>query len=273
MLSKSTNVGMLVLSVDVAAESASASSSISLSSDEQPRAAAWTRLLELFESLNLSATWAIDDWTSQGLIERLRDATPPQDMAILADASWASPEVPRRRFGNELSQRLGQARTAGCTIRTIALRGTREVGQPDLLAKHGIVAIRNGSENTRARRWLSWPFDVRATRVSGGPSPRMVRYGVWELPRGTVLEGRHARKTLERAAAVAARGELAPLVIEGANQLGQPRSWKQLQQTLRRAEQLRNSERLHLGSIAEAVERLCPQQPRPHARSILRPAA
>ena len=235
------------------------------------RGQAFGDLLMRFETLRIPGTWAVDGRFACHEVKRLLAVEPEQEVALLADPSWASPAAPRRRFAVELSERVSRARSAGFVISTLAISGGSGIGQPDLAMKYGITAIRPGSPGATSRRWLSW---LHSGQTAGGP--QFVRYGLWEIAPSVILPGEAGRatsravlRTIDRAAA---EGGVSQIVVDVAGLARRRRTWKTLDTALRHADRLRRGGSLEIAPLRLAVERLGQRQRSP-ARSILRPAA
>jgi len=231
-----------------------------------------SRLLELFTANQIAATWTLAEPDDRARIEELTSAITPQEIALVAEADWASPQASRRVFGSELSRRLERAHKYGYAVRTLALSGSREIGQPDLALKHGITAVRTERPTISMRRWLAWSRSAAEPSVS---APRAVCYGLWELPVTTRVPADKSSSTvsLSRAVRHALDGGYVHIMIDVARLAAQRRVLRTLEVTIGQARQQQQQHTLAVLPLGEASARLVPARQSRPAQSILREAA
>lgn len=260
MRAKTIDIGILTVSADVASEASGAASE---TQNLLP-------IVELLARHGISASWAIDVLKHSETIAQLAAISPAQEMTLVAEGSWATAEASRREFTSELVRRIDAVGRHSFNPRSIVVRRSRGLAHPDVLIRHGISAVRIETETSPTRRrWLPWP----SPGAQGEPAarPRMVRYGLWELPSSAVLPEASdaARVALERAL----QDGFGHLVIDIRRLAGRRRLLARLERTLTQAAERRERGALRIATLAQTAQLLAPVRRGQAARSILRPAA
>jgi hypothetical protein len=219
------------------------------------------QLAELLEFYQLPATWGVVELPPVGW----GTATPLAEPALLADSSWAGPQVGRSAFHRELERRLGAARAANTDITSLIVCDTAPPDHCDLMQKLGLKAVR-GVESAVGTDW---------------PPPKSLRFGLYELPAAlrfpsgnwlaSLRLARRARHWINRA--VCRRRPL-HLVLDGPRLAeGGVLAMRLADSVLRLAVRRREEGRLSVETMALAAQRLQAPPGPGSATSILRPRA
>lgn len=139
---------------------------------------AW--LGKLLTGLGLPATWNVRDPAASPLRDEISNLELAHEVALLGDATWASPHAGRGLLHRVLSDRLGRARDAGWEISTLALANCPPTDQTDLLLRHGLRVVRSAPPLARVggfNPWKQW-----FARTERAAAPRALRWGLWEVP-------------------------------------------------------------------------------------------
>lgn len=106
-------------------------------------AAATEALISLCEAHGVRATWGVADPAHSAATEEILAADGGHEIAILADPQWAGSAAGRLWFHRELSRRCQAALRSGVAVSSLVLRSLTSTGHDDLLARHGITALRD----------------------------------------------------------------------------------------------------------------------------------
>jgi len=154
--------------------------SLVLSLDLQDSATATERLDERFAGLLLDlcaahrvgASWSVSSQRvleAQQLLSRTNVA---QEITLAADSAWAHATCSRRVFGDALFREVNRLRAGGIGLTSIALPGSTIAERRDLLAKHGLSAVR-----------ATFDRAVQIKQVGAtAAAPHWLSHGLWELP-------------------------------------------------------------------------------------------
>ena len=260
MMSHHSATGLFVVSVDLGP----CDGGLRIADQRALREAAGHLLREL-NRLDISATWAVPELTAE-LTAQLQSSG--QEIALVADESWASREAPRAEFVRELKRHLQDATARGISLSTLALRGFALTDHTDLLIKRGFTAVRtlplerDAARGRSASRWGR----------SQSPGPHAIRFGLWETPASVVLAkngsggaARRLRRLLETDDSIHAVIDLPSLSTSRG-------ALEHITTLLSVAAKLRDSGQMRIESVSQLAARLTsPRQNRP-ARSILRAA-
>lgn len=124
-----------------------------------PPAEGLETLERLLSHYGLPATWAL----AEPAAWRPALRTVPHEVAVLGDASWASPRAGRAGFLRELERRVAPARAAGIDVSSLIVADGGPPDHCDLLYKLGLRS-------------------VRGVEPVAGNAARNLRFGLWELP-------------------------------------------------------------------------------------------
>jgi hypothetical protein len=179
----------LILSIDVDAGCA-ASDLAGLRTVER----AACRLLDALRRQRMRATWGLAQLGASSFARRLVDAG--HEPAVLAEAHWTGAEVDRNRFASELAERCDAIVGSGARTTTVLQHDGSMAGPLDVLVRRGIRAVRPALATTRSGGWLGRAVAAirpsrRGTHV---PSPRTLRWGIWELAAHCRMTGIASRK-------------------------------------------------------------------------------
>lgn len=231
----------------------------------------WTWLRKLLSGLGLPAAWCLRDPAAGPLAEELPALGPEHEVALLGDASWASPHAGRGLLHRTLSDRLGRARAAGLDVSTLALANCPPTDQTDLLYRHGLRVVRSAPPQARVGGFNPWKhWFARSDRAT---APRALRWGLWEVPvaANTAVQGYRAilgelDAAYRRRTAFHLTIDL-PSLAEGGQlaQRGLERCCTEMQRRL-------NVAGVDARNLREWSRRLLPSAAAPAARSILRVA-
>lgn len=225
------------------------------------------RLLLALQQNNLTATWAIASPDISVASKSICDVDAAHEIAILADSTWAGPNVGRTHFARELLRRVDEARDGGRAISTLAMYRGRIDEHLDLLVKHRINLIREVSLPTKNR-----PRKMRA---------KSLRYGLWQatpvlqIPSTQRWWQQRTRGLLRRIVREAAE-EKAPVHITfdiAKISSGGPAAWRNVLQSLQQIAQLHARGNIAVGTLREVCRIYSRVRITRPARSILRPAA
>jgi hypothetical protein len=223
-------------------------------------------LVELLDSHRLAATWAMGDPAHSATTTLLTLSEIKHEVALLGDRHWLGPDAGRKRFANELSRRVSQARAAGIELNTFMPRIAPIAEHVDLVVKHGIHAVVgvNSEENGRSQSIV----------------PHALHYGVWEfatttrLPlRATWLSGaaRKSIRSIRRAAREMATMHL--LIDAAALEQDGPAAMNSVARLIREIGHLRERGLIRVETLGAAATRLSDLPVATPQRSILRLAA
>ena len=132
-------------------------------------------LVAIVNDLDMVATWAVADPAHSAATELLASGQANHELALLGDASWVGPAAGRGRFAKELFRRVSGSRGADLTVSSLVSRNVDVAQHIDLLVKHNITAITGLPSSEELKRPLS--------------PPRVVCYGLWEMPVAARLPG------------------------------------------------------------------------------------
>ena len=221
-------------------------------------------LVGLCETHRIPATWAVADPAISAATDVIRGTTGPREIALLGDASWIGPAAGPVRFARELSRRVLHAREAGVEISSLLLRGAALELDWELLASHGLTAVRP---------------DLRG--VSAASEPKVAHFGLREFPANGLLPvtGRwwtrfRTRRCIRTAIEETARlGGLFHLAIDTSALIAAgEHSLRSVAQTFRQMQKLSSQGRLTIETLSTAARRLGRTHSVPPAASILRAA-
>ncbi len=252
--------GLFVISVDVGP----CDGGLRLADQRALREAAGHLLREL-NRLGITATWAVDELAAD-LTAQLQSSG--QEIALLADAAWASREAPRAESARELKQHLQDATARGIPLSTLALRGFALTDHTDLLVKRGFTAVRtltgerDAARGRSASRWGRSP----------APGPHAIRFGLWETPATLGVARNGSSGAVRRLRLQLESDDYIHAVIDLAGISESHRALEHITGLLSAAAKLRDSGQLRIDSVSQLTERLtAPRRNRP-AQSVLRAA-
>lgn len=212
-------------------------------------------------SHQVAATWAVSLGTNLvQLADVLRvHAASGNELAWLADATWAGPNARRGQFAVALAERASAAAEADVEISTLVAGDAGNCpSHLDLAAKYGVRAIA-GSATPRSRSSQAHPL----------------RFGVWNVPTSVSLS---SSGTWWTNAARGAEREIRRAIRTGGvchvhADLARPETTAVLDRVLAFVERCRVEHRLHVETVGQLVARLSrPKFALRPARSILRAA-
>jgi hypothetical protein len=206
------------------------------------------QLIELANALSLPITWAVSDPAYSAATPLILRSDVEHELAILGDANWLGPTAGRTRFARELARRVSHARNAGFPMTTLVPRVASVERHIDLVVKQRIAAVA-GVETSPSGR------NVR--------TPRVLHYGVWELPlcgilptstRWTLLNGWSVWRGIRRAAFEATMYHLVidvPALLKDG-----PRAYRTVSRVLRQVTCLRKRGLLRVETLGMTAARL-----------------
>lgn len=225
------------------------------------------KLVQMLQRYQLAATWALPR-PGHGLVTGLlQTGSTAQEIALLADRSWAHHGVSRRQFAETLEKRLESAERQGVRIRSLALPNCQSASHLDLIVKQEMTALRAG--------------DQRNGRKANG-QPHALRFGLWNIPAsGSFPNLQHwlwgagsYAKTQQGIRRSMQLGLTTHLVIDG-ERLEETASadLRSLEKILRHASDAQGRGTLRVETMSQLVSRkMQPRRSEP-AQSILRRAA
>lgn len=225
------------------------------------------KLRTMLSRYRIGATWVIGAPAQWNAATALCSSESRHELALLIDADSLAVRAPRRQLSRELTRRLLAVRALGLTVDAAVFSQSLPSDHLDLMVKHGINAIRG-------------PVRHR-TRIGATPLPRMLRYGLWELPGSIALVAGHhwlfgarGRLTARRAIrCVAIDGGYLHFVIDAAQLLnGDPSAMETIEQTLLCIDRFRDQQQLETATLSQVANHLTCRRSGTPARSILRPA-
>jgi hypothetical protein len=228
------------------------------------------RLIELFGTEGVAATWVAGEPQSSELVARVLAADGCHEAALSVPSAWLIRENGRSRFAAEFIARKQRADAAGISLSTLAIDDELPSEQLELLVRRGITAIRT-----------EHPPAIRLARRDGssGSGIAPIRYGLWRVAcemryrgGGWLAERLAAERIcseIDRRIAASSGGHLvidAPAIALRTNAklngLG----------TILRHVRRERPWSLRVGTIAETVARLTAPKSSRSAQSILRAA-
>jgi len=229
--------------------------------------AATAGLIALCERHALPATWAVADPARSAATESIRESWLSHELAIVGDRTWVGMGAGRLRFSRELARRVGSARSAGLSVRSLVVRQPLVNDHLDLLVRHGISAVA--------------PIGLTMPQSDGAANP--LRYGVFELPVTTRLPiiapwWQLAGSELElyhRLSMAVATGRTLHLAITASQILETGNDGlDMLDRCLGQIAMMRLEGKVRVETLSPHVDRHLARRLKPHpSRSILRPAA
>lgn len=252
MTSPGSQIGTVVLSIDVPA----ASFSGGRSNDKLAR-----ELFRMVESRQLAASWVPLDGGPFALSEQLAAHGDRHDLALAGESSWIGPTAGRTRFARELAARVQAAQAANLQVAAIALVDTQLDDHLDLLVKHRIGMIRGqrcGAANLQ---------------------PRSIRFGVWYSPVSIVLpqpndwswlgSNRTLRQTIRRAIRA---GGVAHIVIDATRFAPHSAALGEIDLVLAHLQRQRDKGVLEVMSLSRLTDKFVRKPTATKSKSILRAA-
>jgi hypothetical protein len=217
--------------------------------------------------LQLPVTWALSNRSIESLSGIRTGGPNQQEIALLADASWCSPETSRRALVGELCHRLDLFRNQDLGVTTLVLSDTDIGDHVRALPKAGIQVVRRQIDELIHRR----------TRSTANP-----RYGVLMVTPSALIPGRpgllvrwdraySAKQILWKSIS---RRSAQHVVIDLGKIVAMPKShMRRLERWLRLVARLKDAGRLEIELLKDAAGRRCPAAKERSSHSILRPAA
>jgi hypothetical protein len=223
------------------------------------------RLVELFRSRQIAATWSVADPAVSSATDLIRAGHPQNEIAILGDRSWIGTGAGRERFSRELRRRLERAKCVGIPCSTLVVRQSEFGGNLDLLAPAGVDAIvrhADGGVVSSPSAELVYSGIVGVTS-----SLRLPMRQWWDWSHGT-------RKALRMLRELIARTREMHLILDAA-QIAQRkgRSMHAIGRFLDRVVELRQAGHVETLTIRGFKEMRILEFERRRFHSILRPAA
>ncbi len=224
-----------------------------------------TRLLELFDLYELSATWAAAEPAQSDAIGRIRETGAAHEIALLGESTWVGSEAGRPQFARQLERRMGAACGAGLSLSTLALCGARVPRDHyDLLVKHSVCVVRQSRAGAR--------------RALAALQPQSLRHGVWEAPPSATLPQRGAwfgtgagagRGAVRKAIAMSG---FAQIILDVAGLAERDPRLQAVESVLRYAARAVGRGQLRMESLSRLAAEWMQPLPTTPARSILRAA-
>jgi hypothetical protein len=220
-----------------------------------------------FCELQLPATWALSNHSIESLSRILTGGPNQQEIALLADSSWCSPESSRRGLVGELCRRLDLFRNQNLSVSTLVLSDTDVGRHIEALPKAGLQVVRRQVDELVNRR----------KRSTANP-----RYGVLMVTPSALIPGRpgllvrwdcafSAKQSLWKSIS---QRSAQHVVIDLGKFVALPKSrMRQLERWLRLVARLKDAGRLEIELVKDATGRRYPSGKRSSSHSILRPAA
>lgn len=218
-------------------------------------------LLAWISEYRIPTTWALPFPADSNIVPTLQRLDAPQEIALLANSSWADSSIGRGTFARELASRLNAARQEDIVITTLAASDTDVTENFDLIAKHQLSMVRVGVARRSRRR-----------------SIEAIRHGVWRVaPTMSFPVVGHmeklgwnlAQRRLRRPRTGVEHVRIAACDLLEANR----GTWRTLDQFLRKLSKLADANEIRLQTLSETAADLKPTREHQPARSILRPAA
>lgn len=225
------------------------------------------RTAAILSQLQLPVTWALSNRSIESLSGILTGGPNQQEIALLADSSWCSPETSRRALVGELCRRLDLFRNQDLGVTTLVLSDTDVGRHVEALPKAGIQVVRRQVDQLINRR----------TRSTANP-----RYGVLMVTPSAVIPGRPGLLVRWDCAYAAKQASWKSISQRSAQHvaidLGKfvalPKSrMRRLERWLRLVARLKDAGRLEIELVKDATGRRFPAGKENSSRSILRPAA
>jgi hypothetical protein len=207
---------------------------------------------------------------ASSLARRLVDAG--QEVGVLNEAPWSDLVATRKRCWAELAGRSAALVAAGAQVTSLLVHDGPCELPLDLLAKHGIRAVRPAPLATpQTSRWRQLLLGLLQAQRREAPA-RALRHGIWQLASGPCLPAPTFRKTW-RSLARASGGPLCVTIDLPRLTGGAEHGWAAIESIVQRAGQLRDAEQLHVQTMAQWLAATTPTALRQSARSILGRAA
>jgi hypothetical protein len=259
--------GVLLISIDVEAESAGMYSDVIAAADTAAVLDATRWLLGVLDQCRLPATWFLAGPGASVLRSHIVNAQLRHEIGLLV-ASSGQRQPDRLDFSRNLDRRILAARAAGIEISSMAARGTKSIEHLDLLVKHGIRAVRQCEPRG----------DANSSRRSGWPSVSTLRFGITSLP-ATLSAPNPARWPFwatawdmrRQIASAAERRQYCHLALD-IHSLAAARARKRLVATLRGAARRFDSPECRIETMSSLAARLLARPIVRGAQSILRAA-
>lgn len=223
-------------------------------------------LLRIVQRHGVPTTWALSDWSNSSLLAQMSQIALGQEFALLADASWASPQGGAQRFGRELLRRVESARNSGWDLVTLALHGTEVREHADLVSRAGLRVVRTASSASARLDGGFPPPSLRQGLCRVAPIARVPAKSHWSWN----LTGRSNRRLLQAAVRDQAHVHF---VVDAVRLMDSPAAGlRQVEQLLADAVVARDANQLALGTLADVARRMQPVRVRRQSHSILRAA-
>lgn len=219
------------------------------------------------DQLQLPVTWALPSNSLESFSGIFTGGRNQQEIAILADASWCSPDIARRQLVGELCRRLDLFRNRDIDVSTLVLAGADVGHHVEALPKAGIQIVRRQADELVRRR----------QRSTANP-----RYGVLMVSPSAVLPCRPGLLVRWDCAYSAKQGlwksisqrSAQHVVVDLGKFVALPKSrMRQLERWLRLVARLKDAGRLEIELVQDALVRRYPSCKENASHSILRPAA
>lgn len=243
-------------------------------------------LIDQLAKHELTVTWSAADPATSPIVAQATRARGCHAVAAVADPSWRNGRQARRACSVELGRIVNSAAAAGLTVDTLVVLEDLTAGCWDVVAQHGIRAVRSGQlALAPPQGLLSDALALVRDRWSKAielPRPRPVRPGLWNVPAtirlDTVsghlrLSGNLAniRRGIDRAVDAKA---IYHVVVDLAHLAANPRrGLRAMEEIARHAADPRKDGLLECLSLSEAVERFTAPRRTTRGQSILRPLA
>jgi hypothetical protein len=163
--------GVLLISIDVAAESAALHNDLIAAADTVAVIEATRWLLRVLDEHRLPVTWFLAGPGGSVLRSHIVNAEMRHEIGLLVVESSPSQQA-RLEFSRNLDRRIMAARAAGIEISSLAAREPKQIEHLDLLVKHGIRAVRQCDRR----------FGGDSSRRTGWPAVSTLRFGITSLP-------------------------------------------------------------------------------------------
>lgn len=227
-------------------------------------------LIELLNGENLPVTWVAREPADSPAIGAVMEAASGHEVALRIASELSGLKSGRSRFATDFLDGMRRAAAAGISITTLATPESLEREHLELIARHGISAIR--ADRIR---------NANAGHVRFGQGSLVpLRFGLWQIGSDLewsggswlrdVLGARRIGRALDRRIAAGLPTHLtidAPALSVGSNS-----RLSGLTKVLRHLERRRSAGAVHVGTIAQTLVRLSARPTVRAAKSILRAA-
>jgi hypothetical protein len=233
-------------------------------------------LLSLLRDSRMAATWAARLPATCEAVREILGESVGHEIALRLTAD-SERTAATHRAARAIGQQLGCCSQAGRAVSTLMAESTPDVKLLQAVCRLGVAAvcIRHCNSDCAAQGWLSRFQKMLSLNEEQPPQPRLMRYGLWEMPTNVLLPSAALSiKGLKRRVqeAVACGDVLhASVDVRGLHR-GRAGGLKRLEALVHTAFELRSEHRLSIRTVADAVSQYRAQRSSTPAQSILRAA-